>query len=197
LIIKEKAILLTKNKYGESDLILKLLTSNGEIYSAIAKSALKSRKRFGGGVLEPTHYVNVTLTRRTDDSSGERMAVLNEAQIIDDFKGLKTDYDRLDLALQLVRVVATVAREGDAHADIFNLLGHTLKAAETAKSLSRLRTQFTLKMLHLQGVLPHDMRFLPFLKTPIKETDSLDQFDLVLDSGVSAESDLLLQRYLN
>jgi len=197
LLIKEKAILLTKNKYGESDLILKLLTSSGEIYSAIAKSALKSRKRFGGGVLEPTHYVNVTLTRRTDDSSGERMAVLNEAQIIDDFKGLKTDYDRLDLALQLVRVVATVAREGDAHADIFNLLGHTLKAAETARSLSRLRTQFTLKMLHLQGVLPHDMRFLPFLKTPIKETDSLDQFDLVLDSGVAAESDLLLQRYLN
>ena len=190
--IKDKAILLSKTKYAEADLILKLLTAGGEVYSAIAKSALKSRKRFGGGVLEPTHYVNVSLTRRPDDFAGERLAVLNEAQMIDDFRGLKADYDRLALALFFVQTVATMAREGDMHREIFNLLGHALKAAEMTNDLTRLRTQFVLKLLHLQGVLPPEPQYLPYLKASIRESQLID----VGDVPVSQQADLILQRYL-
>lgn len=175
--IKERAIILAKTKYGEADLILKLLTSNGEVYSAIAKSALRSKRRFGGGVLEPTHYISMVLDRRDPmgaSASSERLAVLNEAQVIDDFRGLKTDYDRLDLALHFVRAVATVAREGDLHQETFNLLGHALKAAETVQNLSTLRMQFNLKLLHLQGVLPREERFSPYLRSSIREADHLD-----------------------
>ena len=170
--VKERAIVLSKIKYGEADLILKLLSVNGDVYSVIAKSALKSKKRFGGGVLEPTHYILCTLQKNQDEQS-ERLSVLNEAQVVDDFRGLKSDYDRLELAFHFVKTVATVAREGDHHLDIFNLLGHALKKAETAQNLSTLKMQFDLKLLHLQGVLPADDRFVPFLKSPIRETDDL------------------------
>jgi DNA repair protein RecO (recombination protein O) len=190
--IKDKAILLSKTKYAEADLILKLLTANGEVYSAIAKSALKSRKRFGGGVLEPTHYVNVTLTRRPDDFAGERLAILNEAQMIDDFRGLKCNYDRLSLALFFVQTVATTAREGDMHREIFNLLGHALKTCETTGDLNSLKTQFVLKLLHLQGVLPPEPQYAPYLRASIRDSQLID----VGDVPVAQEADMILQRYL-
>jgi len=169
MLVQERAVILSKTKYGEADLILKLLTSTGEVFSAIAKSALKSKKRFGGGVLEPTHYVSVSLLRRGGQGDSERMVVINEAQMIDDFRGLKTDYDRLELAFHCVRAVSTVSREGDMHRDVFNLLGHTLKTAETASDLHLLKMQFNLKLLHLQGVLPPDDRYAPFLRMSVRE----------------------------
>ena len=166
--LKERAIILSKIKYGEADLIVKFITAEGEVYSAMAKSALKSQKRFGGGVLEPTHYVSLTLERRggVDD---ERLAVLSESQILDDFRGLKSDYDRLDLAFHFIKIVTTVAREGDLHRDIFNLLGHALKSAETVQDLQFLKTQFNLKLLRLQGVLPSDEKYAPYLRASIRE----------------------------
>ncbi len=43
----------------ESHLIIKGLNSEGSVLSFFARSALKSRKRFPGGVLEPGHYVEI------------------------------------------------------------------------------------------------------------------------------------------
>jgi DNA repair protein RecO (recombination protein O) len=172
MLVKERAILLAKTKYGEADLILKFISSKGDIFSAIARSALKSKKRFGGGVLEPTHYISVTVEKHGANS--ERLPVLTEAQIIDDFRGLKTDYDRLQVAFHFVKAVSTVASEGELHKDIFNLIGHALKVAETSKNLPALKLQFNLKMLHLQGVLPPEERFAPYLRASIREADEFN-----------------------
>lgn len=167
---QHRVICLSKHKYGEADLILRLISSHGEVFSAIAKSALKSRRRFGGGVLEPTHHMNITLSRPFNSAGAtERLPVLVEAQLIDDFSKLKTDYDRLNLALEFVRMVATVAREGDSHRELFNLLGHALKSAEVSDDPLLLKVQFQIKLLHMQGMLPPEEKFLPFTKTPIRE----------------------------
>lgn len=198
--VKDRVILLTKTKYGEADLILKFVSVSGEVYSAIAKSALKSKKRFGGGVLEPTHFISVTLTKRGEEGS-ERLPVLDEAQVIDDFSGLKKDYDRLDLALQFVKSVSIVAREGDSHVDIFNLLGHALKTAETSVDLPFLKMQFNLKLLHLQGVLPPESHYSPFLRSSIRATSAgvasasneLDSLDL---KRVREETEAIFASYL-
>lgn len=192
MIVKERQIILSKVKYGEADLILKVISSDGQVYSAIAKSALKSKKRFGGGVLEPTHYINATIQKK-DTSDTERLSVLQEANIIDDFRGLKSDYDKLSLAFHFVRTVSTVAREGDAHPEIFNLLGHALKAAETTKQLSQLKLRFDLKLLHLQGVLPTEERFVPYLNKSIR-----DELDEVSDSHqISREVELMFTNYMS
>lgn len=178
MVHKERLILLAKTKYGEADLILKAISATGDVYSVIAKSALRSKKRFGGGILEPTHYLHATIEKKSSDFDNEKLFVITEAQIIDDFRGLKTDYDRLTLAFHFVRTVSTVAREGDLHREIFNLLGHALKAAETTDHLSLLKLRFDLKLLHLQGVLPHEERFYPYLRPAIREEFSAEHLQL-------------------
>lgn len=193
--VKEKGIILAKTKYGESDLILKIITSKGEVFSAMAKSALKSKKRFGGGVLEPTHYVLFSLTRRQSEDV-ERLAIVDDALMIDDFKTLKTDYDRLDLALHFVKTVATVAREGGSHLELFNLLGHALKAAEVSTQLQILKLQFHLKVLHSQGVLPPSAHYAPYLKSSIRVTEEADKLPMDDLSMITEEVEYLFGDYM-
>ena len=57
--LKDKVIVLKQNKFGESDLIIRTLNTQGALISFIAKGALKSKKRFSGGMLEPTSFIGV------------------------------------------------------------------------------------------------------------------------------------------
>ncbi len=153
--VKQKVIILRKTRYGDNDLILNCLTPEGSRISFIARSALKSKKRFGGGVLEPTHYIQALYEDRNSGRGENTLLTLKEATLIQDFPGLRTDYARIEAALYFVSLVASVVKEGEVDsAEIFNLLGNTLKIAETSAHLDHLRTHFEVKLLANQGVLP-------------------------------------------
>lgn len=173
--VTEKFILLRKMKYSESDLILHGLSINGAKKSFIARSALKSKKRFGGGVLEPTHFVQLTYKPARSEGG---LSVLQEAVLLQDFKGLRTDYDKLDLALFFLNCAEHVAQEGDtASSFLFNLLGHSLKALENSKKLPFLKMHFCLKFLYQQGVISIDPWMGPFLKAQIADHENLCQVE--------------------
>lgn len=184
---QNRFIILKKIKYGESDLIIHALGSDGAKNSFMARSALKSKKRFGGGVLEPLHYVNLIYQERDDES---KMKSLKEAILIDDFKNVRQDYDKLELALFVLNCVGHVSLEGDQHSEfLFNLTGHTLRAVSQECNLKRLKLHFCLKFLFQQGVVSLDAWMAPFLKTNISESNKLDSeiettevVDLYLDS---------------
>lgn len=191
--VKDRFIILKKTKYGEADLILHALSSKGEKVSFIARAALKSKKRFGGGVLEPTHFVQ--LTYKQPGESG-RLHVLQEAQLINDFQGLRQSYDRLEFALYVLECFARVSQEGDQHSDfLFNLLGHTLKSLESAQDTSVLKMHFYLKFLFQQGVMTADPWMASFLKTPLADSAKLsEEKDVVLEHIMEVES--MVEHYL-
>ena len=162
--VKNKVFILRKTRYGDNDLILNCLTPDGARISFFARSALRSKKRFGGGVLEPTHYVHVLY----DDKGDGKISTLKEASLIQDFSGLRTDYARIDAGLYFVKLVSEIVKEGEVDsAEIFNLLGNTLKAAESTEQLERLKTHFEVKLLANQGVLPHEPEEQELLALPI------------------------------
>lgn len=167
---RERVIILRKVKYGESDLIIQCLTPQGARASYLARGALRSRKRFGGGVLEPTHYVEVQA--KTAAANSSHLVALDEATILDDFAELRKDYDRLELGLFMVETISKISREGDQHSEnLFNLLGHGLKMAETNANLPRLKLHFILKLLRFEGVLTVEDWMRPPLALPLTETD--------------------------
>lgn len=169
--VKNRFIILRKIRYGEADLIVQALSPHGEKMSFMARAALKSKRRFSGGVLEPGHFV--WLTYHASGSVG-KMHTLKEASVIQDFAGLRTDYDRLEFALKTVDAVGKVSQEGDANSDfLFNLLGHTLKALENADQTQAIQIQFWLKLLLQQGVLTVEPWMEPFLKEPISNHSAL------------------------
>ena len=112
--VKEKLFILRKIKYGDADLILSCLTPKGAKISLYARSAMKSKKRFGGGVLEPTHYIHALYDDKTSRSHSENpLHTLKEASLIEGFNGLRTDYNRIEAALYFVSLISNVVREGE------------------------------------------------------------------------------------
>ncbi len=171
---RERIIVLKKTVYRDSDLIIRGLNSQGTRLSFIAPGALKSRRRFGGGVLEPTHFIEVIY------QWGSKAALprLLEAQVLKEFQGLRRSYDLIQMGLYLLELVDRVSHDGLQHGeDLFNLLGHGLHALSQLEesTLSLFRLQFLLKFLFQQGVLHQEAWMDLFLRTPLKDHATLAQ----------------------
>lgn len=190
---KDRFIILKALKYSEADLILHALSPHGEKLSFIARGALRSKKRFGGGVLEPTHFVSFTYKRASEEG---QLNVLQEASLINDFAGLRKDYDRLELALHFLECVSRVSQEGDQNSEfLFNLLGNALKAAEITEDHLILKMHFYLKFLLQQGVVQAEGWMTPFLRANLSETNSLLPYrNLVDDELTNVEA--MIKHYL-
>jgi DNA repair protein RecO (recombination protein O) len=192
MLAKDHLLILRVTRYGEADLIVTALSRSGRSLSLIAKSALKSKKRFGGGVLEPTHYVRATY--KSPPEGSDKMGVLLEAELIEPFSGLRESYERLEIALYFLSVVEKVCRDGQTEAEaLFDLLGNALRAAEKGRRLSELKTIFEIKFLDQQGVLPHEPEFASAIHLP---TRKLPDSDLETDLNSKERIRELLASYI-
>ena len=170
---REKIIVLKTFKHGESDIIVHAINPIGARMNFFARGAHRSRKRFAGGVLEATHFIEVTY-KPGALADEDPLHTLLEASMIRDFPKLRTDYDRLEAALYLVKVVHKMSQQGTVDSpELFNLLGNALAAAETSADLEKLKFHFELKLLAAQGVLPGEEQFMPWLKTSLAQHEKL------------------------
>lgn len=154
-ICKDKVIILKQSQFGESDLIVSTLNQKGALISFIAKGAMKSRKRFTGGILEPGHFIGVEYKHSRSSS----LHFLRQAWFLKRFEGIRNSYDRLKMALHFLSLVEKIGQEGmEESPDLFNLLGNGLKALETSHSLSTLQFVFEFRLLLSQGILPEELQ---------------------------------------
>lgn len=149
--MKDQILILKTIKYLDYNLIVTGLSRDGSKKSFMAPSALKSKKRFSGGVLEPTHFVEI---QYSEPRSEDRMPTLQEARLIEGFDFLRQDYDKLQTALTILNYAEHVAQEelGD-NSSLFGLVGHALKALENSDHPEVLGTHFEIKVLNAIGVL--------------------------------------------
>lgn len=170
-LISAKMIVLRKTKYSESDLIIQGLQENGVKISLLARGALNSKKRFNGGVLEPTHQI---LVQYQEPRNQHGLAVLSEAVLLRDFAKLRSSYERIETALQIVEWMNHVSLEAgeDLHA-IYHLLGHALAALELTENFENFKVHFLIRFLNQQGILDVEKWMEPFLKTPMAKTGEI------------------------
>lgn len=173
MIHKDKILVLRLVKYGESDLIVHALNTLGARMNFFVRGGAKSKKRFPGGILEPTHYLEVGY-RQGNANEGDPLHSLLEAQLIREFPKLRTDYGRLECALHLLKLVHKLSQQGVIDSpDLFNLLGNTLAAAETSRDLEKLKVHFELKLLASQGILPGETQFQNWLAAGIAQHEQI------------------------
>jgi DNA repair protein RecO (recombination protein O) len=175
MLKKTKAFILKVKKYSESDLILDVLTLEGNKLGLIAKGARKSKKRFSGGVLEPMNLINIVYKSKENLKVEQALFFLNEAVLLQSFDKLRTNYERLELAFYFIKYMDKVSYEANLDADsLFNLLGHSLKKAETTDNLKFLKHCFEMKLLFNLGVLPPKLYNRDILSTAIRDIDELE-----------------------
>lgn len=139
-----RAIVLRRTNYGEADRILQLLTPEGRM-SVMAKGARREKSKLAGGI-ELFAVSDVVVSR----GRGE-LGILTSARLVQFYRHIIEDYDRLQFGYEAVRLVASATETID-EPEWFDVLQETLMGLD-AITISRqlVETWFYLRYAMLLG----------------------------------------------
>jgi DNA repair protein RecO (recombination protein O) len=139
-----KAIILKRTNYGEADRILSVITPNGR-RSVIAKSSRKEKSKLAGSIELMCVDDFVVHYRKTDE-----MGILVSSRIIKFYKNLTTDYDKLSIAYNFLKLVDSATSSADA-GDWFNVLNESFNCLDAGLDEVVVQIWFYLRFAALCG----------------------------------------------
>jgi len=148
---EKEAIVLRCVNYGDSDRIVSFLTENGYFISGYARSARRSRKRFGSS-LEPFSRVSVTWEERANST----LVSLKQCDLLNLHMGLRKNLTVLSLAGYGCELLATLFPDLQENTPIYQLLLAFIEHLDgLPDNLGESRLLLELRLLHLSGHMPH------------------------------------------
>ncbi len=147
---KDRAIVLSKRAFGESDRIIKLFTFSSGKVSAIAKGAGKSQKRFAN-TLEPFNVINVEYFEKTSSS----MVRIDNADVLETNSGIELSLKRACTAGFFAEFTERLTKERQPHEALFGVLLAALRAVRAADLQVAAILGFELKILEALGYMPN------------------------------------------
>lgn len=141
------AIVLRRRDQGESDRRLTILTPELGKLDVVAKGARKGGSRLAG-VSDPLSVAILGL------AVGKRIRYVTQAQPVTSFRGLRTDYDRLQLGLALCELYAAVIPAEEPDPSIYSLLVRSLAAVEAHERPLVASIWAQVRLLQDTGFLP-------------------------------------------
>ena len=143
------AIVLRQIDYGESDLIVSLLTSELGILRGYARGARKSIKRFGPA-LEPFTQIEICWQPGRGD-----LLTLLDAEVISSRQGLRLSLTSLALASYAVEILEMLLQDGEEQPEIYLLLQSYLDFLSQQGDPALARLLFELRLVQHLGYIPH------------------------------------------
>jgi len=144
-----EAIVLRTRPVGESDLFVTFLTETAGKISGSAKSARRSRRRFGGA-LEPMSRGKAVWT----ETEGRELVRLESFEAQVSFAAIQSDLAWFYLFAYLAEVTDTFAREREPDPRFYRLLRAATDASAQGRTPGTVRRWFEIWTLRLQGLLP-------------------------------------------
>src|ERR1700744_6436339 len=121
-----EAIVLRTYPMREADLLVTLFTRSEGKVKGVARSAKRSKRRFGGA-LEP-----LTLVRAYyDDREGQELARLDSCDILDSPLSHAIDYPRVAALEHIAETLVELLPEREANDDIFRLTYSVLRCLDS------------------------------------------------------------------
>lgn len=140
---RTKAIVLRRTNYGEADRILQLLTPLGK-RSVMARGVRREKSKLAGGI-ELFAICDVVLGK----GKGE-LGVLTSARTDQFFRHILEDYERMQFAYEVLKLVARASEEMD-EPEWFDILAEVLSALDTKVSQQLIEMWFYLRYSTLLG----------------------------------------------
>jgi DNA repair protein RecO (recombination protein O) len=147
-LYREQGVVLRTYRLGEADRIVTLMTQGEGKVRAVAKGVRKTRSRFGGR-LDLFSHVDLSLYR------GRNLDTVTQVEVVDSFRHLREDYDRVVAGSAMLEAVDQVAQEREAAVRVFLLLVRGLRALDGGpRDPSVVLDAFLLKLMALEGYRP-------------------------------------------
>lgn len=146
---QDEAYVLRTQELGDADLIVTLFARQQGLVRGVARSARKSRRRFGG-YLEPLSLVEACWVEH-EERELHRLESLEGRR---SFATMQSDPLRQAACAVLAEVSSCYAQEAHGEPDAFRLLGAVLDAMEQGGNPRLLLRYFEYWMLRIHGLVP-------------------------------------------
>lgn len=147
MIRKTIGFILRAIKFRESDLILTVLSKDHGKISLIAKAARRTESKFGAAL-------DLLTLSELVFYDAENLKLLKEASIIEDYHALKSDYDRLTLALHTAHLINQLVEEHHPDRAVFEFLQDFLEHLSSVRDLNLAAIAVKLKFMRVLGIAP-------------------------------------------
>lgn len=149
--LSTRAIVLSKESFGEADCYIQFLTRDWGVISTLAKSAKKSKRRYIGGL---DLFCHSEIYIKGDP---KEKPYLQELSVLNSFSGLREDLEKVLIAGKFLQWVKKLANITTPIPQVYSLLGQTLALLEKEQNPGRqelLNLVFKLKLLAYLGLKP-------------------------------------------
>ncbi|MGH9067744.1 MAG: DNA repair protein RecO [Acidimicrobiales bacterium] len=145
-LYRDRGVVLRTIRLGEADRIVTLATEGRGKVRAVVKGVRKTRSRFGAR-LEPLSHVAMMCWQ------GRELDVVTQAEVLDTFRPVREDLDRLRRATSMLEVVDQISQEGHANPRLYRMLLGALSTLAVQGS-PLVAPAFFWKVLALEGSGP-------------------------------------------
>lgn len=142
-----EGIVLSRKNYSEADRILVVFSKHFGKLTLLAKGIrkIKSKKR---GHLEIFSKIKFSA------AYGHGFDIMTEAEIINDFAGVRTNLNKISLAYYFCEVVNKITHDDGKPSTVYSLLSTALEQLEKETKLKKLRLKFIYDLLIEMGYWP-------------------------------------------
>jgi DNA repair protein RecO (recombination protein O) len=176
-LFRDRGVVLRTIRLGEADRIVTLMTEQHGKVRAVAKGVRRTMSKFGSR-LEPLSHVALLGWQGRGD-----LDTINQVEVIDTFRPVREDLDRMSAAMSMLEVVDQIGQERHGNPRLYEMLVGAMTALAGHNS-PMVAPAFFLKVLALEGSEP-------VLEVCVscgeEDTDALVAFDLV-EGGVLCRS---------
>ncbi len=145
-LYRDQGVALRTIRLGEADRIVTLVTLGHGKVRAVVKGVRRTKSRFGAR-LEPLSHVSMMCWQ------GRELDVVNQAEVLDTFRSVREDLERVGRAAVMLEVTDQVSQERHANSGLYHMLVGALKVLE-ARDPALLVPSFFWKLLALEGSCP-------------------------------------------
>jgi DNA repair protein RecO (recombination protein O) len=151
MVVSTKAIVLSKIKYKDNDLIVKCYTASSGVKSYVIKNALKSKK----GKLKPAYFQLLTLLEIESEHKDNRsLHYFKEVRLYKPYETLHTNIFKSTVILFLAEILSMILNEEEANHPLFEYLETTLLWFDAVEKTGTFHLQFLMGLTKFLGINP-------------------------------------------
>ena len=151
MLVSTKAIVLSKFKYRENDLIVKCYTQNDGVVSYLLRGVLKNRK----GHVKAAYFQPLSqLHLETDVKNNRSLQFIKEVRVAYVYSSLHTQVQKGAVAMFLSEVLTESLKEEEPNDTVFQFLQASLQWLDAHEYFSNFHLLFLLKLTKHLGFYP-------------------------------------------
>ena len=125
-LLRDSGVVLRTYRLGEADRIVVFLTEHHGKVRAVAKGVRRTASRYGAR-LEPLSHVALMLWQGRSE-----LATVNQVDVVDHFRTVREDLERLGRGLSMLEVADQLAQEGHPDPGLFRMVVGALRTLSDA-----------------------------------------------------------------